>query len=135
MHTSLICKEYPILKYGISSFTLVILEFDPVDLAVAEQYWIDKLNSKYNTVRNVLVSVPRPNNLKPDRSGPNNSFYGRKHTPETKEVPRLAALARLRRSNPGYTTTIRDSLTNTSNWYSSTRTAIEGMRWDQPNTM
>ena len=106
-HTSLICKA--ILKYGISSFTLVILELDPVNLAIAEQYWIDKLNSKYNSQRNVLVPVQRTGILKPDRSGSNNSFHGRTHTPEAKEVLRLSALARLKPNNPGYPTTITDT--------------------------
>lgn len=132
-HSSLICKA--ILKYGISAFTLVILEIDPVDLAVAEQYWIDNLNSQYNTQRNVLVPVIHSGNLKPDRSGPKNSFYGRNHTPEAIGVIRLAALARLKPNNPGHPAIITDTLTNTSASYTSIREGITAMGWDQPNTM
>lgn len=125
MHSSLICKA--ILKYGISKFTLVILELDPVDLAVAEQYWIDLLNSKYNSQRNVLVPITHTGRFKPDRSGSNNSFFGRTHTPEAKEVLRSAALARLKPNKPGHPTTITDTLMGTTKSYSSIHLAIANM--------
>lgn len=124
-HSSLICKA--ILKYGITTFTLVILEINPIDLAVAEQYWIDNLNSQYNSQRNVLVPINHSGNLNPDRQGAKNSFFGRKHTPGTIEVLRRSALARLTPNNPGLPFMITDITTNSSVSYRSIRNGVEAM--------
>ena len=61
-------------KYGIYSFSLVILKLNPVDLSQAEQNWINTLVPEYYIVTNVLI----PHNIstrKPYQFGANNSLY------------------------------------------------------------
>jgi group I intron endonuclease len=126
--SSNICKA--ILKYGIENFALVILEQYPVSLPVAEQYWIDLLKPEYNIETNVIGSTKRANNIKPNRSGPNNSFYGRKHTLETKALLSAAASTRLNQTKPGYQFLITDILTGITTTYSSIRLGVKAMKWD-----
>lgn len=116
-----------ILKHGIYAFSLVILEVNPADLAQAEQYWIDFLKPEYNTITNVLVPYD-PSKRKPDRSGPNNSFFQKQHTAATKEVLRQAALARIKPNRPGFEFIIHDTLLDKSHGpYSSIRKGVEFM--------
>ncbi len=120
-----ICRA--ILKYGLSNFALIILETNPADLAKAEDHWIKLLNSEYNTERNVIGPGNTTGQLRPDRTGANNSFYGRSHTVSTKEILRAQALARLAPNNPGYSLTILDTLTGISTTYSSIRKGVSAM--------
>lgn len=123
-----------IAQYGIESFALTILELEPQDLAQAEQHWIDVLQPDYNSITNVLVPY-NSSTRKLDRFGSNNSFFGRKHTDETKALLRASALSRATPNRPGFEVTIHDTLLNTSSSYSSIRKAVDAMGWNQPNVM
>jgi len=70
-------------------------------------------------------------NLRPDRTGSKNSFYGKHHSQEAKDVIRAAALARLTSNKPGYNFTIIDTLTGISTSYASIRKGCKAMGWDQ----
>lgn len=128
-----------ISKYGLESFALVILEFNPANLAKAEQYWIDLIKPEYNQQLNVLSSGGgKTPQFKTDRSGPNNSFFGKQHSIETKAILRDSALARPTPNKPGYTFTIIDTVLDITTQYPSTRKGVELkmfhflMGWSQP---
>ena len=107
------------------------MEINPVDLAIAEQYWIDLIKPEYNSMLNVLVPAKHSGVLKPDCSGANNSFFGRKHTPETIVTLRAAALARPKPNKPGFEFIITDVLTGSIITYPSIRKGVKAMGWDQ----
>jgi len=66
-----------LIKYGYSNFSLDILEYcDIADLTKIEQYYLDKLNPRYNTLKIAGSSL------------------GHKHTEETKELMIQKALGR-----------------------------------------
>jgi hypothetical protein len=121
-------------KYGMESFSLVILQINPLDLAQAEQDWINILTPQYNILTNVLVPYD-PLAAKPNRFGVNNSFYGRNHTESTKQVLRDSALKRLTPNRPGFQFIIEDTLSNTTTVYTSIRKGVDAMGWNQPNIM
>jgi hypothetical protein len=132
MGTSLICRA--IHKHNITSFSLVILEVNPANLAAAEQHWIDLLHPEYNVITNVLVDYD-PATRKPDRFGANNSFFGRQHTDATKKILSESALKRPTPNNPGFEFIITDTVNGTSQQYTSIRTGVKAMGWNQPNVM
>lgn len=122
-------------KYGLESFSLVILEVTtPSKLSQAEQNWMDTLKPDLNWITKVLVPYD-PTKVKPNRSGENNSFYGRSHTEANKQLLRQAALARLTPNRSGHEFVIEDVLLGTTTTYSSIRKGVEAMGWNQPNTM
>lgn len=129
IQSSLICRA--IDKYGIDSFSLVILETNSMDLAQSEQDWINLLSPEYNSQQNVLVPFKGQDHIRPDRFGANNSFFNRKHSDAAKETIRLAALARLKSNKPGLGFTIIDTLLSTTTSYPSIRKGVEAMGWDQ----
>jgi len=132
-HSSLICRA--LIKHGMQSFTLVILEISPDNLAIAEQFWIDFIKPEYNIQLNVLVPQEHSGNLKPDRTGQNNSFYGRTHTDKNKALFREIALSRTTLPKPGHSLTITDTVTGSVETYPSIRKGAEAMGWDQANIM
>lgn len=118
-------------KYGMNNFSLVILEINPANLSEAEQYWIDLLSPEYNQEFNVIGSK-LPRTPKPDRSGTNNSFFGREHTAETKSILRRAALRRVKPNKPGFIFVVHDTLLDVTTEYPSIRKGVGVMGWDQP---
>jgi hypothetical protein len=76
----------------------------------------------------VIGSTKRASNIKPDRSGSNNSFYGRHHTVENKALLSAAALARLTPNKPGFEFIITDILTDITTTYTSIRLGVEAMK-------
>ena len=131
-NSSLLSKA--ILKDVIGAFSLIIIEVNPADLSHAEQYWITTLKPEYNTILDVLVTYD-PSKQKPNRFGSNNSFFGKAHTEEVKDILRTAALAREKPNRPGFEFIIEDTLQNTSTTHPSIRKGVEFMSWNQPNIM
>jgi hypothetical protein len=76
---------------------------------------------------NVLVPQQHTGNLKPDRSGPNNSFFKRSHTDVNKALYRKLAIERGTLPNPGHSFTITDTVTGSVTSYPSIRKGIETM--------
>jgi hypothetical protein len=62
-----------------------------------------------------------------DRTGSNNSFYGKKHTPENRAKMREVALKRTRSHSPCVTVEITDNLTGTTTEYSSMTKAAQAL--------
>nr|YP_007507046.1 GIY endonuclease [Ceratocystis cacaofunesta]YP_009704185.1 GIY endonuclease [Ceratocystis fimbriata]YP_009710337.1 GIY endonuclease [Ceratocystis albifundus]AFO38102.1 GIY endonuclease [Ceratocystis cacaofunesta]QEN73748.1 GIY endonuclease [Ceratocystis fimbriata]QFX74839.1 GIY endonuclease [Ceratocystis albifundus] len=92
-----------LLKYGYSNFLLEILEYcDIADLTKREQYYMDKLNPKYNTLKiagsslgykqSEETKVKISKALKGVYTGENSALYGRKMSEETKTLMRLKKL-------------------------------------------
>ena len=86
-----------LLKYGYSNFSLDILEYcDIANLTEREQYYIDKLNPKYNTLKIAGISLDHKlreeTKLKISKSlkgvyiKEKSALYGRTHTEETKAL-------------------------------------------------
>lgn len=89
-----------LIKYGYSNFSLEILEYcDVVDLNVREQYYIDTLNPKYNTLKIAGNSLGHKhteetkNKISKSLKGiyvkEKSALFGRKHTEETKTIMSL----------------------------------------------
>lgn len=74
-----------------------------------------------------MLATQKLNDFKPDRKGPNNSFFGKTHSPETIATLRAAAIARVKPNKPGYEFTVVDTLLNTTTKYPSIRKGIEAM--------
>lgn len=97
-----------LLKYGYSNFTLEILEYcDIINLTEREQYYIDILNPKYNTLKIAGSSLGHKlteetkikisNSLKENYINKQSTLIGRTHTEETKI---LMALKKSKENNP-----------------------------------
>lgn len=97
-------------KYGFSSFSLVVLEYCSIEtITEREQYWIDLLEPPYNMQRKAYALYSSSQALKSiNRTGSNNSFYGKSHTPENKALLREAALKRPKDHRPGIKVEITD---------------------------
>ena len=98
-----------LIKYGYSNFSLDILEYcDIKDLTEREQYYMDKLNPKYNTLKiagsssgHKLTEETKAKiskSLKGIYVGEKSSLFGRTHTKETKA---LMSLTRATMNNLG----------------------------------
>lgn len=99
-----------LIKYGYSNFSLEILEYcDIADLTEREQYYFDKLNPKYNTLKiagsssgHKLTEETKTKisqSLKGIYVKEKSALYGRTHTEETKA---LMALKKSNENNPLY---------------------------------
>jgi group I intron endonuclease len=97
-----------LIKYGYSSFQLEILEYcDIADLTEREQYYLDKLNPKYNILKIAGSSLGHKlteetkakisKSLKGIYVNEKSDLYGRTHTEETKA---LMALKKFGANNP-----------------------------------
>lgn len=97
-----------LLKYGYSKFKLEILEYcDIASLTEREQYYIDKLNPKYNTLKIAGNSLGYKHteetkskiskSLKGVYVKEKSSLFGRNHTEETKA---LMSLSKSKENNP-----------------------------------
>nr|YP_009568374.1 GIY-YIG endonuclease [Orbilia oligospora]QBL02005.1 GIY-YIG endonuclease [Orbilia oligospora]QID02758.1 GIY-YIG type homing endonuclease [Orbilia oligospora]QID02826.1 hypothetical protein [Orbilia oligospora] len=97
-----------LIKYGYSNFTLEILEYcDITNLTEIEQYYIDKLNPKYNILKLASSSlgykhseetkIKISKSLKGIYVKEKSALYGRTHTEETKA---LMVLKKYKENNP-----------------------------------
>ncbi len=97
-----------LIKYGYSNFTLEILEYcDIADLTEREQYYLDKLNPKYNTLKIAGSSLGHKHteetkikiskSLKGVYVKEKSALFGRTHTEETKVI---MALKKSKENNP-----------------------------------
>lgn len=97
-----------LLKYGYSNFTLEILEYcDIINLTEREQYYLDILNPKYNTLKIAGSSLGHKlteetkikisKSLKENYNNKRSALFGRTHTEETKI---LMALKKSKENNP-----------------------------------
>lgn len=119
-----------ILKHGINSFVLLILDINSVDLFVAEQKFIDLLKPAYNQI--LKVGVAETYKVNKAQNVPRvSSFLGKKHTPGAIELFRKYALARKNDPKPGFTFIITDTLTGTVTHFTSIRKGVKAMGWDQ----
>jgi len=86
-----------LIKYGYSNFSLEILEYcDIADLTQREQYYLDKLTPRYNTLKTAASSRGYKHNqetksqisesLKGIYIKEKSALYGRTHTEETKAI-------------------------------------------------
>ena len=105
-----------LIKYGYSNFSLDILEYcDIANLTEREQYYFDKLNPKYNTLKIAGSSSGHIHSeetktkisqyLKGVYVQEKSALYGRTHTEETKA---LMALKKSNENNPLYNKTHSD---------------------------
>ena len=97
-----------LIKYGYSNFSLEILEYCNVeDLTKREQYYFDKLNPKYNTLKIAGSSsghklteetkMKISKSLKGVYTKEKSALYGNTHTEETKK---LMSLKKTKENNP-----------------------------------
>jgi group I intron endonuclease len=97
-----------LIKYGYSSFRLEILEYcDITDLTEREQYYLEKLNPKYNTLKTAGSSLGHKHTeetkLKISKSlkgiyvKEKSALFGRTHSEETKAI---MALKNSKENNP-----------------------------------
>ena len=105
---SIIC--YALVKYGYSNFSLSILEYCNRDEVITrEQYYLDLLNPTYNILKYAYSSdgykhtLEAINKMSLAKKGKftieDNSFYGKTHTEEVKELMSRAALRRTKPNN------------------------------------
>lgn len=100
---SIIC--FSLVKYGYSNFNLEILEYCNKDkLIEREQYYLDTLNPSYNILKYAYSSLGYNHTLEvikkisETRKGKytqeTNSFFGKNHTNEVKELMKQVAYTR-----------------------------------------
>ena len=105
---SIIC--YALVKYNYNNFSLSILEYCNKDkLIEREQYYLDLLNPPYNILKYAYSSEGYKHTLeaikkislakKGKYTKENNSFYGKTHTEEVKELMSQVALKRIKPNN------------------------------------
>lgn len=105
---SIIC--FALVKYGYSNFSLSILEYcDRTEVISREQYYLDLLNPSYNILKYAYSSEGYKHTLEAiqkmslTKKGKfikeDNSFYGKTHTEEVKELMSQAALKRTKPNN------------------------------------
>ena len=99
---SIIC--FALVKYGYSNFSLSILEYcDRTEVISREQYYLDLLNPPYNILKYAYSSEGYKHTLeaihKMSLAKKDNSFYGKTHTEEVKELMSQAALKRTKPNN------------------------------------
>lgn len=105
---SIIC--YALVKYGYSNFNLSILEYCNKDLVITrEQYYLDLLNPPYNILKYAYSSEGYKHTLEAIKKislakkgkfiKEDNSFYGKTHTEEVKELMSQVALKRTKPNN------------------------------------
>jgi group I intron endonuclease len=105
---SIIC--FALVKYGYNNFSLFILEYcDKDEVITREQYYLDLLNPSYNILKyayssdgykHTLEAIQKMSLAKKGKFiKENNSFYGKTHTEEVKELMSQAALKRTKPNN------------------------------------
>jgi group I intron endonuclease len=105
---SIIC--FALVKYGYSNFSLSILEYCDRDQVISrEQFYLDLLNPPYNILKyayssegykHTLEAIQKMSLAKKGKfTKEDNSFYGKTHTEEVKELMSQAALKRIKPNN------------------------------------
>lgn len=105
---SIIC--YALVKYGYKNFSLSILEYcNRTEVISREQYYLDLLNPSYNILKyayssdgykHTLEAIQKISLAKKGKFiKEDNSFYGKTHTEEVKELMSQAALKRTKPNN------------------------------------
>lgn len=105
---SIIC--FALVKYGYNNFSLSILEYcDRTEVISREQYYLDLLNPSYNILKYAYSSEGYKHTLEAIKKislakkgkfiKEDNSFYGKTHTEEVKELMSQAALKRTKPNN------------------------------------
>jgi group I intron endonuclease len=105
---SIIC--FALVKYGYSNFSLSILEYCDRDQVISrEQFYLDLLNPSYNILKyayssegykHTLEAIQKMSLAKKGKfTKEDNSFYGKTHTEEVKELMSQAALKRIKPNN------------------------------------
>lgn len=105
---SIIC--YALVKYGYNNFSLSILEYcNRTEVISREQYYLDLLNPSYNILKyayssdgykHTLEAIQKMSLAKKGKfTKEDNSFYGKTHTEEVKELMSQAALKRIKPNN------------------------------------
>jgi group I intron endonuclease len=105
---SIIC--FALVKYGYNNFSLSILEYcDQTKVISREQYYLDLLNPSYNILKYAYSSEGYKHTLEAIKKislakkgkfiKEDNSFYGKTHTEEVKELMSQAALKRTKPNN------------------------------------
>lgn len=136
------------------NFSLIILEYTTSeDLIKCEQKWIDLLKPEYNlnlqagnskgyvhTLDSIekirIAALGRKHRedvklaMSESRKGVNNNFYGKKHSVETLNLLREAALNRTKLSKPGVEVEITDLETKLTTYYESIRKAAKAINSD-----
>lgn len=120
-HSSLIVKA--ILKYGMESFVLLVLDINTIDLFLAEQKFINLLSPVYNQVLN----VGKENLWKAKKVKQVGSFLGKKHTPEAIALFRKYASERQVDPKPGFRFIITDTVKGTTEEFPSIRKGVKAM--------
>ena len=138
-----------ILKYGIESFLIVILEYiDHADLHVSEQAWIDSFKPEYNVLSYVTslgeykLTQEHKDNISKAMTGKKqsaeqraaqskrqigagNPLWGRKHSAESKALMSLHAHKTY--NKPGYTVEVEDLFTGIQTPYISMNKAATAL--------
>lgn len=105
---SIIC--YALVKYGYSNFSLSILEYcNRNEVITREQHYLDLLNPPYNIFKyayssegykHTLEAIHKTSLAKKSKfNKEQNSFYGKIHTEEVKELMSQTALKRTKPNN------------------------------------
>lgn len=105
---SIIC--FALVKYGYNNFSLSILEYcDRTEVISREQYYLDLLNPSYNILKyayssdgykHTLEAIQKMSLAKKGKFiKEDNSFYGKTHTEEVKELMSQVALKRTKPNN------------------------------------
>lgn len=105
---SIIC--FALVKYGYSNFSLSILEYCDRDQVISrEQFYLDLLNPPYNILKyayssegykHTLEAIQKMSLVKKGKfTKEDNSFYGKTHTEEVKELMSKTALKRTKPNN------------------------------------
>lgn len=126
-------------KYGLSNFSLVILEYtSSEDLIACEQKWIDLLKPEYNTnptagsiEKMCIAGLGRKHTegvrlaMSESRKGKNNPFFtlGKTHSDQSLALIKAAANNRIKSAVPGLEVEITDLETKLTTTYESIRKA------------
>jgi group I intron endonuclease len=129
--------------YKMDSFSLFILEVTDKDNVLnREQFYLDEFKPAYNILTKAYnslgfthaeesiekirkkaigrtYSLEVRKGMSENRKGPNNSFYGRKHTPKNIAIMKERAINRTFDPNPGFKVEIEDLNTKTKTVYKS----------------
>jgi len=111
-------------KYGIDSFTILIVEFTDADNLISlEQSYLDQYMPTYNMQKKArpVYTTESRRKARLGRKGEANSFFGKTHTEETKAKLKLRALARPKSHKEGFEVEVFDTLTGTTTTYPSYR--------------
>jgi len=140
-----------ILKYGMSNFIVVILEFTTrLDAITAEQTYINKYKPVYNVLQvagstlgykhsdksklkisegmiDTTWTDERREGHSQRQTGSGNTFYGKNHTAEAKALLQAQALARTTSHKPAHQVEVRDIDTGITTTYASLRKAADAL--------